>query len=87
MAKCLACKREMYTSEGCAIEKLHIDGEVYQRIKYGEEPYWTGQLEPEQRCHDCGALLKNYHHWECDMECCPACGEQLIGCDCEEVEL
>ena len=36
------------------------------------------------RCHDCGIENKigNVHHWGCDMERCPKCRQQLIGCDC-----
>jgi len=33
-------------------------------------------------CHDCGALEGEIHKFGCDMERCPKCGYQLIGCDC-----
>jgi len=33
------------------------------------------------RCPDCGAKPGHYHHIGCDMERCPVCGTQLIGCE------
>ena len=38
---------------------------------------------PWEMCHDCGAKLGRYHHANCDVEQCPICGGQLIGCNCE----
>lgn len=36
----------------------------------------------EQKCHDCGISEGQIHHYGCDMEECPFCGEQLISCQC-----
>jgi hypothetical protein len=36
----------------------------------------------EHRCHDCGAREGELHQRGCDMERCPFCHGQLIGCDC-----
>jgi hypothetical protein len=33
-------------------------------------------------CPDCGAKPGQMHEKGCDVERCPACGHQLIGCDC-----
>ena len=41
-----------------------------------------GTEDEEFRCHDCNALLGNYHHSGCDCEICPKCHQQLISCDC-----
>lgn len=36
-------------------------------------------------CHDCGVEEGQLHVYNCDMERCPFCGRQLIGCgDCYE---
>jgi hypothetical protein len=35
------------------------------------------------RCHDCGVEEGQLHKPGCDMEICPLCGGQLIGCDCK----
>lgn len=78
MAKCDLCGREMLTAKGCGIGKMHVGGKVYGRIRaFGEDE--------SARCHDCNALPGEFHHWGCDMERCPACGHQLISCECEDV--
>jgi hypothetical protein len=52
------------------------------RIRYGEEPDdWGAERGP---CHDCGAVKGEFHVPGCDVERCPACGEQAITCDCEK---
>ena len=33
-------------------------------------------------CHDCVAREGELHVFGCDMERCPFCGGQLIGCGC-----
>ena len=33
-------------------------------------------------CHDCGVKEGQIHKEGCDMERCPICGSQLIGCGC-----
>ena len=81
MAICEACNREMLTADGCGMSHVTINGKLYKRIKRGARrdmfPTWYG------RCHDCGAKRGQYHHAGCDSEACPACGGQLIGCNCD----
>lgn len=33
-------------------------------------------------CHDCGAPVGALHVPGCDVERCPRCGNQAVGCDC-----
>ena len=84
-AICELCGRDMLESKGCAISKIHIAGKVFKRIPVGGQGDFLEGSLADARCHDCGALMGHYHHWGCDCERGPACGLQLIGCDCEDV--
>jgi len=58
-----------------------INGQEYQRIRYGEESDdWGADRQP---CHDCAVIKGQFHVVGCDVERCPACDGQAIGCDCE----
>jgi hypothetical protein len=59
-----------------------IAGEEMPRIRYGEEEDdWGADHKP---CHDCFVLKGQFHVGPgCDVERCPSCGGQVIGCDCE----
>lgn len=35
-----------------------------------------------KECHDCGTPSDGLHHPGCDMEECPRCRQQAIGCRC-----
>jgi hypothetical protein len=69
---CDNCEREMTTADGCIAVPVSVNGEELDPVE------WDG----ESRCHDCGAMPGGYHHPGCDMERCPSCGGQLIGCGC-----
>ena len=80
MAKCEFCGKEMLKAESCDFSKLSLkSGKVAARQKVGEEGYFS----EGKRCGDCGAMYGGYHHFGCDIERCPFCGEQLISCYCE----
>lgn len=58
-----------------------------ERIPYGEEqrkeladgtPLYIPRAA--ERCHDCGAEQGESHSLGCDVEQCPECGQQLLGC-------
>jgi hypothetical protein len=93
MAICDVCKKEMTEGVSCVKVKYRIGGELFDAIKYGDEPAddiagfrvdWRSK-----QCHDCRTPKGGYHHPGCDQERCPKCGCQLISCDCdieEEIE-
>ncbi|MCK6460881.1 MAG: hypothetical protein L6Q95_13445 [Planctomycetes bacterium] len=58
-----------------------VDGIAYERVRFGdEEDDWGADRGP---CHDCAAVKGEFHVPGCDVERCPACAGQAIGCDCE----
>lgn len=58
------------------------------RIPWGQETFIKDEkLSREQFeenygiCHDCGAKFGENHEYGCDMEECPACHSQFMGCE------
>ena len=76
----------MLEAKGCKVSTVFIGGKEYKRIPFGEETEPIYSPDDGERCHDCGALAGYFHHFNCDMEECPACHNQLIGCDCKDTE-
>jgi len=40
-------------------------------------------MDPE-RCDNCGVIAGEYHEFGCQLETCPCCKGQVVGCDCSE---
>lgn len=79
MAKCRRCKTEMCDSKTTTCETYKVvsfpDGTKMSPIPYTPP-------DPKIRCHDCGIAAGGVHHDGCDMEICPLCGGQFLGCSC-----
>jgi HEPN domain-containing protein len=56
----------------------------YLRIRYGSEPTWlvASPQFANGPCHDCFVTKGQYHAEGCDVEECPKCHSQLLGCGC-----
>lgn len=78
MTICQRCERAMSITNGCDPVPFP-DGTP--PILYGDEPGLEGVNLPA-RCHDCGVRIGFSHHKFCDMESCPRCQGQLLGCGC-----
>jgi hypothetical protein len=77
-AKCEICGKEMSPNNtGCWSTLIDEKGKQYKRQRYGDEGGDTAMP-----CGDCNATAGSYHHDGCDMENCPKCGGQLLGCGC-----
>jgi len=65
----------------CDARAVDLAGRRYLRIPY--RPRWAGgDSTMTMRRHDCGVRPGGFHHFGCDTERCPRCGEQLFCCDC-----
>lgn len=54
------------------------------RIRYGDES--SDWQAGKYACHDCAAVKGEYHLPGCDVEECPLCHGQALGCECIEGE-
>lgn len=73
-SKCEDCNGYMLEVDTCNKDIAIIDGKDYNRNRYDDD----------ERCHDCGILNGNIHHFGCDMERCPKCYDQFAFCDCDK---
>ena len=58
----------------------------FKRIRYGDEEWikrTKAKIKPN--CHDCAARIGEFHVPSCDVEECPNCKGQMIGCGCRPV--
>lgn len=55
----------------------------YPRVRWGEEDFFRGKTGPTEACGDCAAAPGEFHDPGCDIEQCPACRRQALGCNCE----
>jgi hypothetical protein len=63
------------------VREYVIKGIAYARVPYGaESDDWDAE---HLACHDCRVVRGQLHVPSCDVEQCPACGDQAITCDCE----
>jgi len=69
----------------CNKAVLLSQGNIYERIKFGQEPFPF----KFKNCPDCGVPKDSLHKRACDIERCPICFGQLYTCNCifeEELE-
>ena len=57
-----------------------MGGKEVVRVRYGDEDGYYGA--DQQACHDCKVVKGEFHVPGCDVERCPKCGRQVIGCGC-----
>jgi hypothetical protein len=73
----------------CSYTHVAVEGKIYRRIVEDEKNcvevdgtnYWNNL---PRHCHDCGIVFGNVHHANCDVERCPKCDGQFIGCPCDK---
>ena len=64
-----------------AIKHYHIGGRAVARIAYGyERDGFTEDADDE--CANCGVPTGFLHLLPCDLEQCPSCHGQALGCSC-----
>ncbi len=82
MAVCDLCGEEMTEEKSCRPDPLVIGGMLYEPIRWKDERRMT-RIRLAGACPDCGVPSGGVHHHGCDMEECPSCHAQAIGCDCQ----
>jgi hypothetical protein len=83
MVKCKYCEKEMKTAAGCIKYMFkYEDGTVMEPLKVVADEVGG----PQKRCHDCAAIVGNYHHVECDMERDPRDNSQALSSDATRVK-
>ena len=83
-APCIACKGDKLKVNGCNPYYFSTDGKTkYVRIKVGDAGDMYEGSSAITRCEACGAKHGNPHHFRCDCETCPICGNQVLSCKCE----
>jgi hypothetical protein len=78
-----------------AEKTVELKGKRYRRIRYGKNEirYWKGHFPKDVKvdwdemfsrsCHDCFVVRGELHLDGCDMEVCPRCKGQYLGCACK----
>lgn len=85
MEYCKTCRQNARQTVTCIMVRVQLKGLDYQRIPYGKEIGMYQYLKTG-RCPECHAIKGGYHHFGCDVESCPRCGERasLVKCGCLE---
>jgi len=66
------CGKEMSPGNGCLFNFFETkSGKELERIPHSEQEF----------CNDCNVGFGQYHHSECNVERCPHCGQQALGCE------
>lgn len=82
-ATCDGCRQRIALGVACTVTVIESAGTEFRRIALGDETagWWVGR-EPDDECDDCSVRCSQLHHLSCDMEQCPPCFDQLLGCGC-----
>jgi hypothetical protein len=80
---CTLCDKELTPGGGCEISAFYCKGKKYKRIKVGDKLDFDIDSLKNGMCNNCTAGVGQCHHSNCDVERCPVCLQQLVGCKCK----
>ncbi len=73
---------DTYLEQSQSLTHDRFEGELYPRLPYGLEAFRNPVESDHKPCPHCGAVKGQLHEPLCDYEECPACGLQVMSCDC-----
>ena len=67
--------------EAQTITFYEVDGTKFERVRYGDEG--LPKATTRKFCRGCAVVEGEFHVPSCDVEECPRCHSQAIGCGCQ----
>lgn len=91
MEICEACGKDRKIAYGCHHGRIIFDdSKKIQEDEWERIPFaFTDMTDdsPEMRCPSCNCKHGYLHHWGCNQEICPRCGDTILTCDCPDPRL
>lgn len=96
--RCVDCQQIIGESDSCLFKDVHLVSNEESSLLPSISVSAPGRVmrlrrsthhgnEPDGRCIGCGIKHGGFHHYGCQVEKCPHCGERILYCRCKKLEL